>query len=353
MVFHSSRARTKQYMLSSRRHLDVVRFSQMFQRSLQNLAGNGNTSPFVELTGLQPTHNHVQTHLVMATGVFAGKIIKVEHLVVEPAPIPLTGLVSDTTGASIPAVDISTFDTSNRSAESSHYSGTNHILNQSDDPLGFPWLPGELDSFELESDIMDWKTQLSEILFSLGLVPSTSALFSVSPRPTTPLYDRRTDIEALLSRFPGLTAMDLAKAINISSNTSYICCKCYNTQQPPPPRHTPLSACNQEQPHGFPNISKLTPQRSGLRCHCQNLSSDHRILFQRDVTKNTNNTVEKIMSLLRAIPEPREEIPSIITYAPRNHSDSFIPPLLSIGPPNAREGDIIMQFMDCDIAAVI
>ena len=127
MMFHSSRAHTKQYMLSPRRDLDVVRFSQMFQRSLQNLAGNNNTLPYVQFTGLEPTQNHVQTQLVMATGVFAGKIVKVEHPVVEPAPTPLTGLASDTTGASIPAVDISAFDISNSAAESSHYSGNNHV----------------------------------------------------------------------------------------------------------------------------------------------------------------------------------------------------------------------------------
>jgi hypothetical protein len=259
MMFHSSRAHTKQYMLSSRRDLDVVRFSQMFQRSLQNLAGNNNTLPYVQFTGLEPTQNHVQTQLVMATGVFAGKIVKVEHPVVEPAPTPLTGLASDTTGASIPAVDISAFDISNSAAESSHYSGNNHVLNQSDDPLGFTWLSGELDPFGLESETADWKTQLSDIFFSLGPVSSPSALFSVPSRPATPLCERRTAIEVLLSRFPGLTAMDLAKAIDISSNTSYICCKCYNTQQPPPPRHTPRSACSQERPHKFPNIAKFAP----------------------------------------------------------------------------------------------
>jgi len=61
------------------------------------------------------------------------------------------------------------------------------------------------------------------------------------------------------------------------------------------------------------------------------------------------------MSLPHAIPDLKQHVPSILTYAPDSHSKSFIakPSLVGIGPPNARKGDRIVQFIDCDVAAVI
>ncbi|PMD67660.1 uncharacterized protein K444DRAFT_606565 [Hyaloscypha bicolor E] len=64
------------------------------------------------------------------------------------------------------------------------------------------------------------------------------------------------------------------------------------------------------------------------------------------------------MPLLHEIPGVRLPVPSIITYVPRSrksnlHPSDPQPPLVGIGPPNSRKGDIIVQFMDCDVAAVI
>jgi hypothetical protein len=62
IMFQSSGAHTKQYLLSPTKDLHVVRFSQMLQRSLQSLPGNNNISPDAAIARLEPkTHNHMAT----------------------------------------------------------------------------------------------------------------------------------------------------------------------------------------------------------------------------------------------------------------------------------------------------
>jgi hypothetical protein len=143
----------------------------------------------------------------------------------------------------MPVVDIPTFDIPDSSylePDSPYHSGDNHFLKQLGEPQGFPWLSVELDTVELESDVEDWKSQLSDILFSPAPISSASAPSSVSSRPATPSPHPSTATESLLSRFFELPNTDLEKAVDISSDTSYICWKCHGDNQPPSPRHEPL-----------------------------------------------------------------------------------------------------------------
>jgi hypothetical protein len=129
ITFHSSRSRTQQSLLSPRSDLDVVRFSQMLQRSLQNVLGDGDISPDAEIARLKPTtHNYVQPQLVMVTGVYAGRIVETKQpLLFEPFADPLTSLPCDTSGASLPTVEMCVPDTYLK-PDSSLHSGGNPVM---------------------------------------------------------------------------------------------------------------------------------------------------------------------------------------------------------------------------------
>jgi hypothetical protein len=360
IAFHSSRTRSRQ-LLSPRRDLDVVRFSQILQKSLQGLLRNNNISPDAEYGRLQATsHHHVQPQLIMATGVYAGRIVETEHPFIKPPPDPLTRLQSNTTGASIPVVDTSIFGLPGAylKLESPYYSGDNHLLNEFDDSQAVPWLSAELDAVDVESDAETGKAQHSDILSSPAPVSSSSPLSSVSSNPATPLRQPPTATETFLSRFPELTDIDLEKAVDISSKTSYICCKCHNDHQPPSVAHNALSIYRRERRPKGSRISKPTRQSTRPRSRFHALISGEKLPFQQDAKKDTNGIVERTMPLLHNIPDVRQSVPSIITCTPRRrrsnlHPSDPQPPLIGIGPPNSRKGDIVVQFMDCDVAAVI
>jgi hypothetical protein len=360
IAFHSSRMRSRQ-LLSPRRDLDVVRFSQLLQKSLQGLLGNNNISPDARFARLQATsHNHIQPQLIMATGVYAGRVIETEHLLVEPLPDPLTSLQSDTTGASIPAVDTSTFGLPGAYAkpESPHHSGNDHLLNGFDDSQAVPWPSTELGAINVESDAETGKAQLSDVLSSPAPVSPTFPLSSVSSNPATHLRQPSTATETLLSRFPELTDIDLEKAVEISSKTSYICCKCHNGHQPPSAARKALSVYRRERRPKGSRVSKPRCRSTRPRSRVHALSSGQKLPFQQDSKKDTDGIVERTMALVHDIPDVRQPVPSIITYAPRRrrsnlHQPDPQPLLVCVGPPNSRKGDIIVQFMDCDVAAII
>lgn len=359
IAFHSSRTRSRQ-LLSPRRDLDVVRFSQLLQKSLQGLLGN-NISPDAKFARLQATsHNHIQPQLIMATGVYAGRVIETEHLLVEPLPGPLTSLQSDTTGASIPAVDTSTFSLPGAylKPESPHHSGDNHLPNEFNASQAVPWPSTELGAINVENDAETGKAQLSDVLPSPAPVSPTFPLSSVSSSPATPLRQPSTATETLLSRFPELTDIDLEKAVDISSKTSYICCKCHNDHQPPSAARKALSVYRRERRPKGSRVSKPRRRSTRPRSRVHALNSGQRFPFQQDSKKETDGIVERTMALAHDIPDVRQPVPSIITYAPRRrrsnlHPSDPQPLLVGIGPPNSRKGDIILQFMDCDVAAII
>jgi hypothetical protein len=360
IAFHSSRTRSQQ-LLSPRRDLDVVRFSQILQRSLQGLSGNNNISPDAEYGRLQATsHIHMQPQLIMATGVYAGKIVETERPLVDPLPEPLTSLPSDTAGASIPAIDTSTFGLPGAylKPESPHHSDDNHLLSEFDDPQAVPWPSAELDAVEVESDAEAGKAQLSDILSSPAPVSSASPLSSVSSSPATTLRQPLTATETLLSRFPELTDIDLEKAVGIPSKMSYICWKCHNDHRPPSSGREAHSIYRRERRSNGSRISKPTRRSTRPRSRVHALNSGQKLPFQQDSKNDTDSIAERTIPLLHEILNVGQPVPSIITYAPRKrrsdlHLSDPQPLLVGIGPPNSREGDIIMQFMDCDVAAVI
>jgi hypothetical protein len=229
-------------------------------------------------------------------------------------------------------------------------------MHKFDDPQEFPWSSSEFEATELETDMEDCKTQLSDILFSPAAGSSTSALSSGSSYPATTLSQSSTGTQALLSRFPELTELDLQKVVDISSKVSYICCKCHDSHQPPPARHKTTSMYGKERrPKRF-RISKPTYRSARLRSHVDVSNSGQKLSFQQDSEKDTDGIVELTMTSSHNIPDFRQRVPSIITYAPRGlyslKADPQ-PPFVGIGPPGSRTGDIIVQFMECDVAAVL
>jgi hypothetical protein len=101
-------------------------------------------------------------------------------------------------------------------------------------------------------------------------------------------------------------------------------------------------------------ISKPNPKALGFDLIFMP-QTQHKHFFSKKTKKNTESTVESIMFSLHPIPDLKQWVPFILTYASGNRRDSFVdkPSLVSIGPPNTRKGDIIAQFIDCDVAVVI
>jgi hypothetical protein len=212
-------------------------------------------------------------------------------------------------------------------------------MHKFDDPQEFPWSSSEFEATELETDMEDCKTQLSDILFSPAAGSSTSALSSGSSYPATTLSQSSTGTQALLSRFPELTELDLQKVVDISSKVSYICCKCHDSHQPPPARHKTTSMYGKERrPKRF-RISKPTYRSARLRSHVDVSNSGQKLSFQQDSEKDTDGIVELTMTSSHNIPDFRQRVPSIITYAPRGlyslKADPQ-PPFVGIGPPGSR-----------------